>query len=172
MQAVIHNEVIDTILERRSVRAYTDERLTESEIQTILQCALWAPSGMNQQTTRMAVTQEAALIAELAEDAGRNGFSYNAPCFIFFYAKKENKWGACNAALAVQNAALAAKALGLDSVVIGCVYDYLKSREGEQKWQKKLALPEDYEFVLGLAVGHGAETPQAKPRNQENIIWK
>lgn len=169
---MIHNEVIDTIAERRSVRSYESTKLTNEEMETIAQCSLWAPSALNQQTTKVVLTQDKALIEELSADAGRENFYYHAPCFIFFYAQKENKWGACNAALAVQNAALAAKALGLDSVVIGCVYDYLKSAEGEQKWQEKLGLPESYEFVLGLAVGHGKEQPEPKSRKQENIIWK
>lgn len=172
MENMIHNQVVDAILERRSIRNYTNEKLTQKEINTIVQCGLWAPSAMNQQTTRMAVVQDTDLIHELAEDAGCRGFDYGAPCFILFYALKNNKWGTSNAALAVENATIAAHSLGLGSVVIGCVYDYLNTNEGAEKWQDKLGIPKEYEFVLGLLVGHTEEKPEPKARNQENIIWK
>lgn len=172
METMIQNPVIQAITERRSVRRYTGEKLTQEQLETIAQCALWAPSAMNQQTTKIVVTQDRALIEELGADAGRQGFDYGAPCFVFFYGQQGNKWGTGNAALAVQNAALAAQSMGLGSVVIGCVYDYLQSAEGKAKWNAKLGVPESHEFILGLLVGHPAETPAAKERLQENLIWK
>ena len=43
------NPVIDNIMARTSIRSYTDEKLTEDQITTILKAAMAAPSGMNVQ---------------------------------------------------------------------------------------------------------------------------
>ena len=69
MAELIRNEVIDTIMERRSVRGYTKEPLTEDELYTLLQCGLWAPSGRNDQTTMFSVVQDDELMQRLHNEA-------------------------------------------------------------------------------------------------------
>ncbi len=51
--------------------------------------------------------------------------------------------------------ALAAEALGLGSLIIGCIYDALR---GEKKdyFAKALRFPEQYEFEIAIAFGHKA----------------
>ena len=44
------NEVIQNILTRCSVRAYDDRPVEREKIDTLLQCAVHAPSAMNRQT--------------------------------------------------------------------------------------------------------------------------
>ena len=41
--------VMDNILSRKSVRSYTDQKLTEEQINTLLRAAMAAPSGSNVQ---------------------------------------------------------------------------------------------------------------------------
>ena len=43
------NTVIDTILKRRSIKAYTDEQVTDEELEQILNCGLYAPNGRSAQ---------------------------------------------------------------------------------------------------------------------------
>ena len=43
------NEVIETILTRRSIRAYSPEAVDRTQMQTIVECGLNAPSGLNMQ---------------------------------------------------------------------------------------------------------------------------
>ena len=40
------NPTIETILARKSVRSYTEQKLSEEQIQTLLKAAMAAPSGM------------------------------------------------------------------------------------------------------------------------------
>ena len=42
---MVHNEVIQTMLERRSVRAYKAEQLSDEQLDTLLRCAISAPSA-------------------------------------------------------------------------------------------------------------------------------
>ncbi len=75
---MIKNEVIDAILQRRSVRAYTDQPVTDEQLDTVLECALWAPSGMNRQTTVYAAIRDSELLKLLAEDDRKFG-SFGPP---------------------------------------------------------------------------------------------
>lgn len=43
------NEVLKTIKERSSIRAYTDEKLTKEEINAVITAALQAPTARNMQ---------------------------------------------------------------------------------------------------------------------------
>ena len=44
------NETIKSILSRRSTRAFSEKEVNKDDVKLILDCALAAPSGMNQQT--------------------------------------------------------------------------------------------------------------------------
>ena len=44
---MITNPVIKNILARRSVRAFTAQQLSDEELKTLLDCALYAPTGGN-----------------------------------------------------------------------------------------------------------------------------
>ena len=46
------NDVIKTMLERSSIRAYTDEKLTQEQISLLRDAALSAPTAMNAQDQR------------------------------------------------------------------------------------------------------------------------
>ena len=45
------NPTIETILNRRSTRSFLQKPLNDEDIQTIVKCALHAPSGMGRQTS-------------------------------------------------------------------------------------------------------------------------
>ena len=174
MAELIRNEVIDTIMERRSVRGYTNEPLTEDELYTLLQCGLWAPSGKNDQTTMFSVVQDDVLMQRLHNEALADSpyrcFYYGAPCVIFLYDKAGNKWSNVNASLAIENMHLAAHSIGLKSIILGCIKDYMLSDKGDE-WKKILGIPEDYDFVLALAVGHSEKEGKTLPRDEKNIVF-
>ena len=51
------NDVIRSLKERRSVRAYREEQVREEELRQILEAATYAPSGMGKQSAVMVVGQ-------------------------------------------------------------------------------------------------------------------
>ncbi|HOL79049.1 MAG TPA: nitroreductase family protein, partial [Clostridiales bacterium] len=55
---IIRNEVIDTIIKRRTIREYEPRQITEKELNTLLNCAMWAPSGRNSQPVHVRVLQD------------------------------------------------------------------------------------------------------------------
>ena len=57
-QKLDSNELLKTIRMRRSVRVYKSGRVTDSQLDTILEAARWAPSGANSQPWEFVVTRD------------------------------------------------------------------------------------------------------------------
>lgn len=186
------NDVIKTMLERSSIRAYTDEKLTQEQISLLRNAALSAPTAMNAQDQRFVFVTNAEIIAELeagvveaacaggdaafAERIKQRGgkIMYDAPLFVGIFAHPA-KFSGVDAGIAVQNIALAAKSIGLDSVILGLPLEhpwlnnnvFLDSVilglprlafEGPNaaKYKKLLGIEAEREFMIGISVGHAA----------------
>lgn len=156
------NQVLETIKQRSSARAYSAEKLSKAELDSILEAGLQAPTATNRQEIRFSVVSgDNPIIEELdAEKRRLRGqekqpvnFCYEAPILIFLSAEDGFKWSSVDAGIAVQNMALAAESLGLGTLIIGCVYDALHG-EKKEYFSKALQIPEGYSFQIALAVGH------------------
>ena len=64
------NEAIQNILTRRSIRAFQETPVEREKIDTILQCATYAPSAMNRQTWHFTAVLNAEKIKKLYEAVG------------------------------------------------------------------------------------------------------
>ena len=60
-------EAIEALKTRRSCRAYTGRQISDEDLNTILECALNAPSGSNKQSTKIIVVQEPEKIRLLSD---------------------------------------------------------------------------------------------------------
>ena len=110
-------QALEVIFSRKSVRSYTDKPVSEEQVQTLLQAAMCAPSGMNAQPWRFVVVREQATKDKMA--VGFNKMIAKAPVVIVVCGKTTNKDGRFNhnwtadCAAATENLLLAAEALGL-----------------------------------------------------------
>ena len=52
------NETLRVLKERRSVRRYKAEQITEAELNAVLEAGTWAPSAKGLQTSVMVVVQD------------------------------------------------------------------------------------------------------------------
>ncbi|MCK4701549.1 MAG: nitroreductase family protein, partial [Bacteroidales bacterium] len=59
-------EIQDAILTRRSIRKYTDKKISEDLVNAILRAAMYAPSAMNQQPWHFIVVDDASLLQKLS----------------------------------------------------------------------------------------------------------
>ena len=117
------NETIKTILARRSVRSFTDEPIAREDLEAIVACGPWAPSGMNRQEWMFTVVPDRKRIAVLAsvigEVLGREGYDMYCPAAIVIVSHvKESPWGKQDDSCAMENMMLAATSLGIGSVWI------------------------------------------------------
>lgn len=52
------NAAVENMMNRKSVRSFTDQKLTQEQIETLLRCAMAAPSGSNIQPWSFVVLQD------------------------------------------------------------------------------------------------------------------
>ncbi|MDR2528366.1 MAG: nitroreductase family protein [Synergistaceae bacterium] len=183
------NEVLRTILERRSIRSYKPDTVAKEDIETVLQAALHAPSGAGAEPWHLTVITRLDVIerfdararaamaesgVERVEALGKSPqyrVFFGAPVVILICGEKVlRKPGRHLSALAdccaaIQNMTLAAASIGLGSCWIGLVR-YLFERE------PSFMAPEGYEALFALALGHPGEAPEARSRRREGtIVW-
>lgn len=70
---MIQNEVLDCIHKRRSTRSFQDRQVGPAELETLLDAAVWAPSGSNSQSWLFTAIQNRAVLSKL-NDLVREGF--------------------------------------------------------------------------------------------------
>lgn len=60
------------ILSRRSCRSYTEKKVSEDNLQTIVKCGVYAPSGMNSQGIQFCVITNEEILNALETKMGRS----------------------------------------------------------------------------------------------------
>ncbi len=137
------NRTIEELIERKSVRAFTDQPITAELKRTIIQAAMEAPTAGNQQLYTILDITDQKLKERLSETCDHQPFIARAHMVLIFCADCQ-KWydayeaGNCeprkpgagdlmlavtDAAIAAQNAVTAAWSLGIGSCYIGDVME-------------------------------------------------
>lgn len=188
------NTVIENMLKRRSVRAYTEEQIKDEDLNTILECALYAPTGGNLQNSRFLVIQDPELLEELnvaIRDELRSRpivegemmakgirramqenyhFIFHAPTLISAVAPREHSNSMANCCTGLENIQLAATALGLGACWSNqprWLTDVPKIRE----IFGRLGLREDEDIFGSVSVGYAAAVAKtATPRKEGRIV--
>ena len=150
-------EFFDVMENRSSIRKYTDEPLTQEEIRCIAEAGLKAPTATNKQEIHISVIQkddpvQAKIQKDLNPEASVS-FYYDAPVTFYLSAMDEFGWSDIDAGIAVENMHLAAKALGLGSVILGCMKKVVNGKKKEE-YDELLCIPEGYSYRIAIAVGH------------------
>lgn len=171
--------VIDNILNRRSIRAYTDQPVERQKLEVIARCGINAPSGMNSQPWQVRIIDSPAYIDSLtaifkklqperAEQPGFKNMFRNAPALIFV-ASPSNGSGQVDCGLMGENMVLAAEAMGLCTCIQGGPLAFMKNTKECAPYIQQLQIPEDYELLYIIGVGYPDETPDAKPRDESKV---
>lgn len=173
------NEIIAGLMQHRSVRAFRPDALPEGTLETLVAAAQSAATSSNMQTWSVVAVTGQALKERLALLSNQQNFIAQAPLFLMFLADLSRARrigqaegvgmgnldyletflvGAMDAALAAQNAVVAAELLGFATCYIGCV------RNDPEAVAEALNLPKGAMSVVGLCVGYGAGRWEVKPR--------
>ncbi len=179
-------ELIECIKTRRSIRQFSDKKITENDLKKIIEISRFTPSWKNSQTTRYIGILDNKLIKELADNCLMD-FEYNiktvknAPAIVVittvnkrsgyerngsFSTSKGSHWQSFDAGISTQTFCLAAHNYALSTVIIG-IFD-------EAKILKLLDIPQNQSISALVAIGYGAEEPIAPPRKatEELLIIK
>lgn len=149
------DSIIDLIKSRRSIREYTAEPVTDSEIRQLLEAAMAAPSANNRQPWHFIVVRDDSTKAQLARTHRWSGMVERSAVGIVVCgeASHSRHWVEDTSA-ATENLLLAATALGLGAVWIGVHPDGAR----EAYLREHLDIPEDIGILCLVAVGRPAET--------------
>lgn len=173
---MIINHTVEALLDRRSIRTYRSEQISEEELTDILHTAKFAPSTMGLQARHFTVIQNKQLIADIVATAIKCGAQfapghlpfYNAPTIIVLSAPQSAKYGREDSTCAIMNLMLSAHAYGLGSCYICSVLDGLR----DEGIMKRLKLPENHLPYGCISVGYPSEhAPAPKERRKDDINY-
>lgn len=156
------SKVIDTILNRRSVREFTDRPIGKDEINIILNAGCWAPSGLNNQPWRFAVVRDPKIIHELSECTHYSSIVAGAPLLIAAFLDTEHSYNRTKDVQAIgasiQNMLLACCELGLGTVWLGEILNQ------HEKVNSILNCPSKLELMAVIAIGEPAPGKRTSTR--------
>lgn len=181
------NAIIEQLLTHKSVRAYTDAPVTDAQLDAMIAAAQSAASSSNLQAWSVVAVRDQATRDALAECAGGQAHVRKAPLQLVWLAdlarleslaKQLDRphealdytemflVGVIDAALAAQNAVVAAESLGLSTVYIGGM------RNKPEAVAELLGLPPKVVAVFGMCVGveDASKPASVKPRPPQAVV--
>lgn len=171
-------EAIELIKTRRSVRKFTDEKVSKEVLNEIMDATRFAPSWGNFQIARYTFVDDLEVIKKLATD-GVNSFVYNVSTLknakgvavLSFVKGKSGKldgdayatnkasvWEVFDAGIACQTFALAAHAKGIGTCIMGVIND--------ESISKIVNLPEDETVAALVVYGYPQSEVAPTPRKE------
>jgi len=187
MPPIIWNDTIARLVAHRSVRAYRSHPLPDGTVPTLIAAAQSAASSSNLQLWSVVAVSDVHQRQKLARLAGGQAHITAAPLILLWVADLARahliagdegvsveglayleSWtvAAVDAALAAQNAVVAAESLGLGTVYIGAL------RNEPEAVAELVGLPPHAAVVFGLVVGFEDEDRPAavKPRLTQDAV--
>ncbi len=167
------NEILKSLRERRSVRSFKPDQITDEELKAVLEAGTYAPTGKNLQDPWIVAVQNRDIVNQLVKmnsmftDQEGNPY-YDSPTIILVFCSKPEVWpnGFADGTLVLGNMMNAAHAIGLGSCWINRERQMFDTDEGREL-MARLGLPEGLMGVGALVLGYPAKPlPAARPRKQ------
>jgi nitroreductase len=190
---MIHNEVLDCIRARRSTRNFQEQQIKAAELEALLEAAIWAPSGSNNQSWLFTAIQNQETISRINEllkegfqrwvpdddYPGKLGtkakaqnkdwhFFYQAPTLIIASNRPHYENAMADCALALENLFLAAQSLGLGSCYINQLH-WLQHDPQLREFLAELGIPKEHTICASAVVGYIAKAASPPPRKDGTI---
>ena len=171
---------IECIKRRRSIRKYKSKPIDHSIIDSIVSAASYSPSWKNTQITRYIAIEDSSIqdtIAERFTPSFNSNIVKQAPMLIAvtfvkgrcgferdgsYSTKKGDRWQMFDVGVSCQSFCLAAKELGLGTVIMG-IFD-------EDGISDLLHIPEDQELAALIAIGYPDMDPEAPMRKPVDTL--
>lgn len=180
------NEVIKLLKSHRSIRKFRKDKVDEEKIVEIVEAAQSASTSSFVQAYTIIKVNDCEKRKQIAELSGDQFYVETAPVFLVFCADLNRSGLTCrmndtemkdgftepfiiatvDAALAAQNALIAAESLGLGGVYIGGI------RNNPEKMCELLDIPQNVYPVFGMCIGYPNQNPDVKPRLPLEVIYK
>jgi len=163
------NEAIKVLMNRRSVRKFKPDQITDEELQTVLDAGTFAPTAVGMQRPFIVAVQGEARDAVCALNAkygrGQADPYYGAPTILLVLAPDDG-FGQLDAAAVETNMLNSAYACGLGSCWIHRANQMFKDPEGKAML-RAWGLDESLDGFCSIALGYAdCEQPEPKPRKE------
>lgn len=181
------DKVLELMKQRSSVRDYKPYLPAKDQMESLKLAALYAPTSLDLQEQRFFFITDPGLLLEMEENvreiaglrgendylerlkARRNKVFFGAPLVVVIAVKRSNNYTDVDAGIAVQNLALAAKSLGLDSVIMAAP-DRIFTGSKAAYFCDRLGIEVGYRFAISIAIGSAAAPKEPHTLKPENII--
>lgn len=181
--------LMDIIKARHSIRKYTDEQISQADLEKILEAGNFAPNAGGGQRSMLVAIHNKELATHIGKMnmanfdrthlAGnyvskeqpstiddptiRNGF-YDAPTVVCVFSQDKFLFKTADAFCMMENMVLRATELGIASCIVSRGYETFASEEG-RKWMREWEVPEGYACQGFVILGYiNGERPHTKPR--------
>lgn len=174
MEAVMKNGM-EVLLERRSIRKYKPDQITQKELQAVIDAARYAPTARNRQPGLIIAVQDKETIAELSRinaeiwDKSSDPF-YGAPTILLVLVKADVPTGVCDGSLMLGNMMNAAYALGLGSCWINRIKETFEREDGKALL-KKWGVEGEYIGVGSCILGYADCQHPTAPERTSQVIF-
>jgi len=190
---VATNYVLDTIRARRSIRNFDERRLERNQLLVLLEAAIWAPSGGNNQSWLFTVIHNEDVLKHLnrlvkegfqkwipdddypgkhrAKKQSQNdnyNFFHNAPALIIASNRPNYENAMADCSLALGNIFLIAQTLGLGSCYVNQLH-WLREDMPLREYLFTLGIPKEHTICSSAAIGYIKETPDPPARKPNTI---
>ena len=178
--------IVETILERRSVRRYERMAIEEEKKQLRYDAITTSPTSHNGQQFSVIAIEDQELKEQIYELTKQKQIKTCALFLVFVsdyhkmdvYAQAKGLQlqpiqhtldgilvGAIDATIAMSNARIMAEGLGLGCCCIG----YIRTAAPEEL-SRLLKLPQDTAIVCGLTIGYPREIPDKRPKQEQSLF--
>jgi nitroreductase len=149
---------LDVMRKRRTIRHFTDEDISQKQVETLLEIAMCAPNRLDRRPWHFVVIRDKELQRQLADLLRVHPYLEAAPVVIAVCGlpKVSPTW-IMDVSAAIENMVLAATAVGLGTTWVG-PHDTVLWDRCEKMLHDALAIPRDDIRIPALvAVGHPAQ---------------
>jgi nitroreductase len=187
---MIQNEVLSCIHGRRSTRRFQDRQIEPEQLETLLDAAIWAPSGGNNQSWLFTAVQNEKTLLKL-NDLVKEGFQhwipdddypgklgikavsqkegynfyYHAPTLVIASNRPNYENAMADCSLALENLFLAAHSLGLGSCYINQLH-WLRNDPGVRDFLFELGIPKEHVICSAAVIGYVGKESTPPPRKE------
>lgn len=153
------DERLNIIFRRRSIRKYTDEPVSEADVEALLQAGMAAPSASNRKPWHFVVVTDRPTLEKLADAHPFGKMLRHAGLAIAVCGDPQisDMW-VLDCAAATENILIGAAALELGGVWLGCH----GRPERVEAVRAVLDIPERFSLLSLLSIGHPAEEKGAR----------
>ena len=167
---MMKNEAIEVLMNRRSVRKFKPEQITEEELKVVLDAGTYAPTARNLQRPFIVAVQDKetrdALAALNASVAGMKGDPYYGAPTIILVLAPDDSYGPLDSSSVTTNMVNAAYACGLGSCWIHRAALMFQTEEGKAML-RAWGLDDTLAGYCSIALGYAdCENPAASPRKE------